>query len=106
MSPKPGEVYLLDLGTVGKVRPVIVVSRDDPDAPRAICICVPITSQGRGSRYEVSIGRPKFLREPESWANAQSVFAVGNEKLGRFLGRISAEQLGGIKTALRYALDI
>ncbi len=84
MSPKPGEVYLIDLGMVGKVRPAIAVSREDSDSPRAICIFVPITSEGRGSRYEVSIGKPKFLREPQSWANVQAVVTVGHEKILRF----------------------
>jgi mRNA interferase MazF len=106
MSPKPGEVYLVDFGMVGKVRPAVIVSREDPDSPRAICAFVPITSQGRGSRYEVSLGKPKFLKEPESWANVQAVASIGHEKLLRALGRISAEQLAGVKDALRFALDL
>ncbi len=34
MSPQPGEVWLADLGLAAKTRPVVVVSRLDPDAPR------------------------------------------------------------------------
>jgi mRNA interferase MazF len=52
MTPKIGEVYLVDLGFAGKVRPV-VVSREDTDAPRALFVVVPLTSQSRESRYEV-----------------------------------------------------
>jgi len=33
MTPKVGEVYLVDLGIAGKVRPVVLVSREDPEAP-------------------------------------------------------------------------
>ena len=33
MTPKVGEVYMLDLDYQGKVRPVVIMSRDDPDAP-------------------------------------------------------------------------
>jgi len=106
MSPKPGEVYLIDLGMVGKVRPAVVVSREDPDSPRAICIFVPITSQSRGSHYEVTLGKPKFLKEPESWVNVQAVASVGHEKLLRGLGHISPEQLSAVKNALRFALDL
>ncbi len=36
MIPKPGEVYLVDLGMAGKVRPVVIVSREDANAPRAL----------------------------------------------------------------------
>ena len=36
MSPQPGEVWLADLGLAAKTRPVIVVSRFDPDPLRAL----------------------------------------------------------------------
>ncbi len=52
MSPRPGEVWLADLGLAAKTRPVVIVSRHDPDAPRALTIYVPLTTQNRGSRYE------------------------------------------------------
>jgi mRNA-degrading endonuclease toxin of MazEF toxin-antitoxin module len=32
MNPKPGEVYRVDLGLKGKVRPLMIVSRQDDDA--------------------------------------------------------------------------
>jgi len=43
MSPRPGEVWLADLGLAAKTRPVVIVSRYDPDAPRALTIYVPLT---------------------------------------------------------------
>jgi len=55
MTPKAGEVYIVDLGVKGKVRPVVVVSREDSNAPRALSVVVPLTSQSRGSRYEVKM---------------------------------------------------
>ena len=57
MTPKAGEVYIVDLGFDGKVRPVVVVSREDSEAPRALSVVVPLTSQFRGSRYEVKMPR-------------------------------------------------
>jgi hypothetical protein len=36
MSPYPGEVWLADLGMAAKTRPVVIVSRHDEDAPRAL----------------------------------------------------------------------
>lgn len=106
MNPKPGEMYLVDLGMVGKVRPAVIVSREDPDSPRALCMTAPITSQCRGSRYEVSIGKPRYLKEPESWVNVQALASLGHEKLLRPLGRVTAVQLEQIKDALRFALDL
>jgi len=67
MSPKPGEIYLVDLGMAGKVRPAVIVSREDPDSPRAIALCVPLTTQNRESAYEVALGKLRFL-DKESWA--------------------------------------
>ena len=58
---KPGEVYWVDLGVGGKVRMMVVVSRYDPEAPRALSLCVPITSQYRGSEYEVELPNTPFL---------------------------------------------
>lgn len=44
MRTKPGEVYLVDLGFSGKVRPMVVVSREDADPSRAIVLCAPVTT--------------------------------------------------------------
>jgi mRNA interferase MazF len=105
MRPRPGEVYLVDLGMVAKVRPMVVVSRDDPDPPRALVLCVPFTTQNRGSPYEVAIRKPAYLRE-ESWANVQGLIAVGKEKLERRLGQVTVDQLSQIRAALRFALEL
>jgi mRNA interferase MazF len=105
MNPAPGEVFLIDLGMIAKERPMVVVSRYDPDAPRALCLCVPFTSKNRGSRYEVEMGKRGFLRE-QSWANVQGTVAVGNEKLIRRLGSLTAVQYSAVKTALRFIFDL
>jgi len=105
MSPIPGDVYLVDLGMVAKERPMVVVWRHDPEAPRALSLCVPFTTRNRDSQYEVAIGRSSFLHEP-SWANVQGTMAVGNEKLVGRLGRLTATQFSEVKAALRYALDL
>ena len=105
MSASPGEVYIVDLGMVAKERPMLVASRHDPDAPRALVLCVPLTTRFRGSRYEVDLDRCAGLRE-RSWANVQGLMAVGSEKLVRRIGTVSPAQLEGIRGALRFALDL
>jgi mRNA interferase MazF len=105
MNPTPGELYLVDLGMVGKVRPAVVLSREDPDAPRALAICAPLTTENRGSDYEVPLGKLKFL-DRESWVNVQGVMSLGHEKLIRRLGRLSASHMEQIRTALRFALEL
>jgi len=105
VNPAPGELWVVDLGVVGKVRPVVVVSRNDADSPRALAICAPLTTQNRESRYEVPLGKLKFL-EKDSWINVQGLMSVGHEKLIRRIGRLAAPQMDQVKSALRFALDL
>ena len=42
MIPKVGEVYMPDLGYEGKVRPIVIMSREDANAPRALALLVPL----------------------------------------------------------------
>jgi len=46
MNPQPGEIWLADLGLGAKTRPVIIVSRQDPDPPRALILYVPLSTSG------------------------------------------------------------
>jgi mRNA interferase MazF len=92
MSPRPGEVWLADLGLAAKTRPIVILSRHDPDAPRALTIYVPLTTQDRGSRYEVKLPRLPFLPE-ESVANVQGVGSLAVTRLQRRLGEVPTEVL-------------
>ncbi len=51
MTTEPGQIYLVDLGLAAKTRPMLVVSRRDDDAPRALAVCAPITTSSRDSAY-------------------------------------------------------
>ncbi len=44
MTPKPGDVWLVDLGLAAKTRLAVIVSRYDPNPPRALVLYVPITT--------------------------------------------------------------
>jgi mRNA interferase MazF len=72
MNPQPGEVWLADLGLAAKARPVVIVSRPDPNPPRALVLYVPLTTQNRFSEYEVPLPRSAFLRH-DSVANVQGI---------------------------------
>ena len=105
MNPKPGEVWLADLGLAAKVRPVVILSRDDPDPPRALVIYVPLTTQNRGSAYEVELKDVPFLRE-ESVANVQGIASLPRVRLERRLGSLRPDALAKIKEAIRFALEL
>ncbi len=108
MSPRPGEVWLADLGLAAKTRPILIVSRHDPDAPRALAIYVPLTTQNRGSVYEVPLPRLpplRFLREP-SVANVQGIASLPLPRLERKLGDVPTDVLASIRKAVVSALDL
>ena len=105
MSPAPGEVWLADLGMAAKTRPVLIVSRRDPDPPRALIIYVPLTSQNRGSPYEVPMPILPFLRD-ESIANVQGVASLPVTRLERKIGQVRDETLQQVKRALAFAMEL
>jgi mRNA interferase MazF len=102
MSPSPGDVWLADLGLAAKTRPEVILSRRDPEAPRALTIYVPLTTQNRGSKYEVELPTLPFLREV-SVANVQGVASLAVTRLERKLGQVPPEVLGRIRGALAFA---
>jgi mRNA interferase MazF len=54
-SPERGEVWLVDLGYVAKVRPCLVISVPALDRDRALATLIPHTTSIGGSRFEVQI---------------------------------------------------
>jgi mRNA interferase MazF len=105
MNPRPGEIWLADLGLAAKTRPVVIVSREDPDPPRSLVLYVPLTTQQRGSPYEVPLPRLPFL-DRESVANVQGLGSLPTVRLERKLGRLSAAIMEQLKDALVFALDL
>jgi len=105
MSPRPGEVWLADIGMAAKTRPVVVVSRYEEDPPRVLVLYVPLTSEDRDSEYEVKMPKLPFLRL-EGVANVQGIASLPVKRLERRLGVVPAEVMERIKKALRFALDL
>lgn len=105
MSPQPGEIWLADLGLAAKTRPVVIVSRQDPDPPRSLILYVALTTQRRNSPCEVPLPRLPFL-DRESVANVQGLGSLATARLERKIGRLSVEVMDRLKDALAFALDL
>ena len=105
MNPKPGEVWLVDLGLPAKMRPVVIVSRYDLNPPGALVIYVPVTTQNRGSSYEVVLPKVPFLQK-DSVANVQGLGSTPIVRLERKLRKLSDEVMLEIKQALVFTLDL
>jgi mRNA-degrading endonuclease toxin of MazEF toxin-antitoxin module len=106
------EPYVFDLsgepvGTNERldVRPAVIVSRSDFDGSTEPVICVPLTTRSHGSCYEVAIGQQPFL-EQELWAYVRGLAAFERKRLTQLLGRVTLEQLGAIRGALRYSMEL
>jgi mRNA interferase MazF len=70
-----------------------------------LVIYVPLTSENRGSEYEVLMPKLPFLRL-EGVANVQGLASLPIKRLERKLGDLPAEVMQQIRQALRFALDL
>jgi mRNA interferase MazF len=105
MNLQPGEIWLADLGLAAKTRPIVIVSRQDPDPPRSLVLYVPLTTQRRDSPYEVPLPRLPFL-DRESVANVQGLGSLPTVRLERKIGKIPNNVMERLKDALAFALDL
>ena len=102
-NARRGEVWLADLGMVAKIRPCLVMSTGTANTDRALVTLVPHTTSIRGSSFEV----PTSSRFLHSGAfDAQNLITVPTVKLIRRLGRLSAEELAAVETAVRSWLGL
>jgi mRNA interferase MazF len=81
------------------------VSRYDEDPPRVLVLYVPLTSEDRGSEYEVEMPKLPFLRM-EDVTNGQGIGSLHPKRLERKLGTLTKEAMDQIKKALGFALDL
>jgi mRNA-degrading endonuclease toxin of MazEF toxin-antitoxin module len=90
---------------VEKSRPVLILAFPDEQDARALTIVAPLTSQIRGMRGEVDLGKPRWLPK-HSAVNIQGLASFDHRKLTRRMGEISLTQMEKVKTALRELLDL
>lgn len=102
---KPSEVWFAELGYAEKSRPVLVLSVPSPEDARALVIVAPLTSQIRGMRGEVDLGKPRWLPKPSA-VNLQGLASFDPSKLSRRMGSLTQEQMDAIKQGLRDLLQI
>jgi mRNA interferase MazF len=98
-SFKRGDVVLVDLGYVAKVRPCVVVSIPNVDSRRNMSVVAPLTTEIRGGECEVPFPKPRWLAE-ESVVNLIGLVGVDNARIGRLLGPLPANSLDAMDEAL------
>ena len=101
MATKPtrGDVWLVDLGMVAKVRPCLVLSIPaDDENDRVLTTIVPHTTSTRDSRFEVR-SNVRFLKRGAF--DAQNIITIPAVKLIRRLGTLPDAQLADVARAVR-----
>ena len=84
---------------------MLVLAPDEPRNARALVIVAPLTSQIRGQRGEVYLGKPRWLPK-ESAINVQGLASFDGGKLARRLGVLTKDQMDEVKVALRELLGL
>ena len=104
---KPGEVWWVDLGLQRKVRPLLVVSRADPDSERALTVCVPCTTTIKGGRYEVKLPRVRWMPgSDEGVANVLGIESIEHHRFQRRAGAYEAPVMQAVRERLAWMLEI
>ncbi len=101
-TPNRGEVWIVDLGMAGKVRPCVVLSV--PAGPQdALVTLVAHTTSARESNFEVAV-RSRFLTA--GVFDAQNMLTVPHAKLVRKLGSLPPDQLTIVEDAVRRRIGL
>lgn len=101
--PLRGEVWVVDLGLVAKIRPALVVSICALNTDRDLITIVPHTTSSRGSRFEVQVDA-SFLKL--GVFDAQNLITISRTKFVRCLGHLSGDQLAQVCESIRKWLDL
>jgi mRNA-degrading endonuclease toxin of MazEF toxin-antitoxin module len=93
-----GEIWLADLGYIGKTRPVMILSVPPGDEDRALVTYVIRTTSVRGTAYEV----PHRARGMKSGAfDAQGLGTTDRSHLIRRLGHTDADTFAAVEERVR-----
>ncbi|MDN5794576.1 MAG: type II toxin-antitoxin system PemK/MazF family toxin [Intrasporangium sp.] len=93
------------LARLDKVRPVLVLTREEVRAVRRLVTVAPVTGAVRGLRSEVAVGRRNGL-EHDSAINVDSIVTVPREDLLRPVGALLADQEHDLTRAFHEAFDL
>jgi mRNA interferase MazF len=102
-TPNRGEVWIVDLGYTGKVRPCLILSIQLDPQDRVLATMIPHTTSLQGTRFEIDV-KARFLK-PGAF-DAQQVITAPQAKLVRKLGSLHADELALIEDAVRTWLGL
>ncbi len=84
-----------------------MVSREDPQAERALAVCVPLMTSIRGGNYEVPVPRVRWMPgADEGVANVQGITFVEHHRLERGAGRFDPAVIQSVRKAISWMLEL
>jgi mRNA interferase MazF len=101
-TPNRGEVWIVDLGMVAKVRPCLAVSIPPGPQDRALTTLVPHTTSVRGSQFEVALN-VRFLK-PGAF-DVQNLVTVPHAKFVRKLGDLTSAEMAAVHAERQRVCD-
>ena len=102
-NPARGEVWLVDLGPVAKIRPALVINDAYGEEDYALCHMIPHTAAVRGSQFEVALTIRGLERGVFNIQGSQSVPPV---RLLRRLAPLSPAQLSQVEIQFKRWLGL
>ncbi|GAC1393755.1 MAG: type II toxin-antitoxin system PemK/MazF family toxin [Polyangiales bacterium] len=90
---------------VDKKRPVVLLSREEAYAVRAMVIVAPVTITVRGYAVEVKVGRREGLPR-DCVINCDWLVTLPKADLLERVGKLTAPKLRHLEDALRFALGL
>ena len=100
---RSGEVWIVDLGIAGKVRPCLLLTSYPEDDELAMITILPHTTTLRGNRWELAIPKP-FLR-PGAF-HLQQIQSVSIAYLERRLGTLTSAEWQRVQEKLAERLGL
>ena len=98
-----GEIWFYQFKKPDKLRPVLILSRQDAIEVLHTVMVAPITSTFHGAPSEVIIGIDEGLKK-ESAINLDHVQTVEKTRLKRYIGRVEEPKLKTVCSALGIAV--
>jgi len=90
---------------VDKRRPVVLVSREEAYAVRAMVIAAPVSTTVRGYAVEVRVGRREGLPRA-GVVNCDWLVTIRKDRLEQRIGVLTGDKLRRLDDALRFALGL
>lgn len=102
-SASRGEIWIVDLGMIAKVRPALIFNTSFRDDERALYAAIPHTTSVRGGRFEVNIP----LRFLEAGAfDVQGLGPIRPNMLVRRLGFLTTEHMARVEAVVKTWLEL